>query len=90
MSKENISREFSRKNINETRNYLFEEIIQDELISKNHKNVCRVLNYIEHILILNSTVSGCVFIYDFAFLVGILIGITSSAIVFKICIITTV
>ena len=90
MSKEKISRECSRKNIDETRNYLFEEINQNELISKKHKNVCRVLNYIEHILIVDSTVSGCVFISDFASLVGILIGITSSAIGLKICIITTV
>ena len=67
MSKENISREFSRKNIDETRNYLFEEINQNELISKKHKKVCRVLNYIEHVLDLNSTVSGCIFISDFAF-----------------------
>ena len=41
MSKEKISRECSRKNIDETRNYLFEEINQNELISKKHKNVCR-------------------------------------------------
>ena len=48
------------------------------------------LNYIEHLLILNSTVSGFISIFDFASLVTILIEITSSAIGLKIFIITTV
>ena len=34
----------------------------------------------EHSLILISTIIGCVFISDFAFLVGVSVGITSSAI----------
>ena len=37
MSEENISQEFRLKNINETRNYLIEEINQNELMSKNNK-----------------------------------------------------
>ena len=57
-------------------------------MSKNHKNVYRVLNYIENLLILVSTVTGCISISDFASLVGISIGITSSAIGLKICVIT--
>ena len=36
------------------------------MISKKHEKVCRFLNYIEHLLILVSTVPGCVSIYDFA------------------------
>ena len=37
MSEENISQEFRLKNINGTRNYLIEEINQNELMSKNNK-----------------------------------------------------
>ena len=44
MSGEKISQEFSLKNIDETRNYLTEEINTDELMSKKHKKVSRVLN----------------------------------------------
>ena len=50
--------EFRLKNIDETRNYLSEEINQNELMSKKHKKVYRVLNYIKHLLILISAVTG--------------------------------
>ena len=36
MAEENISQKFRLKNINETRNYLIEEINQNELMSKKH------------------------------------------------------
>ena len=88
MAEENISQEFRLKNIDETRNYLIEEINRNELMSKKHKKVCTTLNYIEHFLILGSTITGCVSISAFASLVGIPIGITSSAIGLKICAIT--
>ena len=88
MTEENICQEFRLKNIYETRNYLIEEINQNELMSKKHKKVYRVLNYIEHLLILISTVMGCISISAFASLVGIPIEITSSAIGLKICVIT--
>ena len=88
MSEENITQEFRLKNIDEKRSYLIQELIQNELMSKKHKNVYRVLNYIENLLILISTVNGCVFISVFASLVGIFIEITSSFIGFKICVIT--
>ena len=48
------------------------------------------MNYIEHLLIAISTIAGCVSISAFASLVGIPIGITSSAIGLKIWVITTV
>ena len=50
--------------------------------------VCTTLNYIEHFLILGSTVTGSVSISVYASLVGIPIGITSSAIGLKIFVIT--
>ena len=88
MPEENISQEFRLKNIDEKRNYLIEEINQNELVSKSHKKVYIVLNYIGHLLILISTVNECVSISAFASLVGIPIGITSSAIGLNICGIT--
>ena len=57
MTEENIRQEFRLKNIDETRNYLIEEINRNELISKNHKKVFRALNYIKHVLILGSIIT---------------------------------
>ena len=54
-------------------------------MSKKYKKICRVLNYIDHLLIAISIFTGYVSSYALAFLVGILIGITSSAIRLKIC-----
>ena len=81
MSKENIIQKFKLENVDETRNYLTEKINQNELMIKKHKKVYRSLNYIEQLLILIS-------FYAFAFLVGIPIGITGSAIGLTTCVIT--
>ena len=78
MPEENIYQEFRLEKIDEIRNYLIEEINRNELMSNKHKKVCRVLNYIDHLLIITSTITGCVSISASAFLVGILIGISSS------------
>ena len=63
------------KNIDETINYLIKEIKLNGLMSTKHKKVFTVLNYIEHLLILASTVTGCVSVSIFASLVGIPVGI---------------
>ena len=63
---EKISQKFKLKNIDGTKIYLIEEINQNELMSKKHKKECTILNYIERLLILNSTVTGCISISDFA------------------------
>ena len=76
------------KDIDKTRNYFVKEINQNELTSKKHNKVCRVLNYIEYLLILISTVTGFFSIFSFTSLVGIPISITNSAIGLKICVIT--
>ena len=89
MSEENLSQEFRLKNIDEIRNYLIEEINQNEFMTRKHKKVCRVLNYIDHSLIAISLITGGVSISVFASLVVIPIGITNSAIGLKICVITT-
>ena len=71
--------------MNETRNYFLKEVKQTELMSKKHKKVCTTLNYIEHFLILASTITWYISISVFASLLGIPIGITSSVIGLKIC-----
>ena len=88
MLEENINQKIRLKKIDETRNYLIQEINQNELMSKKHKKVCGVLNYIERSLIVTSSITGCVYIFAFASLVRIPIGITSSEIGLKICVIT--
>ena len=88
MASENISQTSRLKNINETKNYLIEEINRNKLMSKRHKKVSATLNYIEQFLILASTITGCVSIFSFASLVSIPKEITSSAIGLKIFVIT--
>ena len=44
-------------------------------MNKKHKKVCTTLNYIEYVLILFSTITGCVSISAFASVVGIPIRI---------------
>ena len=80
-----MSQEFTLKNIDETGKYFLKEIEQNELMSRKHKQVSAALNYIELFPILASTISGCISISAFASLVGISIGITSSAMGLKIC-----
>ena len=93
-SEENLSQKFRLKNIYEIRNYLTEEINQNESMSLQslyfilHKKVYRVWNYIEHFLILISTVTGCVLTSAFASLVGIPIEITSSVTELQVFVIT--
>ena len=57
-------------------------------MNRKHKKVCTTLSYIEHSLILASTITGCISISAFSCLISIPIGITSSAIGLKICAIT--
>ena len=81
MVEENISQEFKLKNID----YFLEEIEQNELIFRKHKIFSTTLNNIEHFLFLASTISGCISISGFGSLLGISIGILSSAIGLRIC-----
>ena len=88
MSEENVSQKFRLENIDETRNYLAKQINENVLMSEKYRKVHRVLNYSKHLLILISTVPGCVSISGFAFLVNIPIGNLSYAIGLKFYIIT--
>ena len=74
-----MGQEFRFKNISETINCSLEEIKQNELMSKMHNKVCTTFNYIEHFLILVSTITGCNSIPASSDLVGMPIGIKSSA-----------
>ena len=60
MEGKNIIQEFTLKNIDETNKYLLEEIEENELMSRKLKTVCTNLNYIEHSLILASTITVCI------------------------------
>ena len=52
-------------------------------MSRKHKKFCRVLNYIDHLLTVIATITGFASISAFASLVGIPIGIMSSAVGLK-------
>ena len=57
-----------------------------ELIGRKHKKVDATLNYIENfVIILASTIIGCISICTFTSSLAIPIGVTSSAVPFKIC-----
>ena len=71
MFEEQISQEFRLKSINETGNSSLEEIKQNELLSRKHKQVCTTLKYIEHVLILASSITGCFLVSAFTSLLGI-------------------
>ena len=49
-------------------------------MSREHKIVCTTLNYIEHFPDLDFAVTACISISAFASLLGIPIGITTSAV----------
>ena len=53
-------------------------------MTRKHKKICTNLNYIELFLILSYQITGCISVSAFALLLGISIGIKSSAISFKV------
>ena len=57
-------------------------------MSEKYKKTGKYLNYVENLLILVSTVTDCVSISVFSSLVCVPLGITSSAVGLKICVIT--
>ena len=73
MTEENISQELRLENKDGIRNYFIEEINQNELTSKKYKKDCGVLNYTDRLLILASTITGCILICAFASLVSVFI-----------------
>ena len=45
------------KKIDETKNYLLEEINHNDSMSEKYQKTCKYLNYVEHLPILVSTVT---------------------------------
>ena len=85
---EKASLEFRLRKIDETGNYLLDEIKHNDLMSEKYDKTCKNLNYVEHLLIQASKVTGCFSMSTFASLVAFPVGITSSSIGIKICVIT--
>ena len=65
-----------------------EEIKHNNLVNKKHKKMHTAFNYAVNLLILPSAVGDCVSISAFALLLGIHLGLTSSAVWLKICAMT--
>ena len=74
-----MTQEFRLKDIDKTRNFFLEEIKRNELMSRKHKKFCTALNYIEYFLTVAFTTTGCISISAFTSVIGIPIGIASSA-----------
>ena len=86
-----MNEELRLNKVDEIKSFLIEEKNRNELMSKKHKKVwIRILNYVDHLLILIYTIIGCFLISAFASLVGIPMGITTSAIGLKTFVITAV
>ena len=73
------SLKFRLRKIDDTRNYLSEEIKHNDSMSEKYKKTWNYFNYVEHLLILLLTVIGCGSISAFAWLVFVPVGITNSA-----------
>ena len=54
-------------------------------MSEKDKKACEDSNYFEHFFVFISAISGCVTIFTFSSLVGVNVGIMSSALGLKIC-----
>ena len=86
--KDKYSRRSKYWKIDETRNYLLDEIKHIDLISEKYKQTCKYVNYVEDFLILSLTITGCVSISAFASLFCVSVGIRSSAVEINICAVT--
>ena len=85
MAKENVNLDFRLRKIDETINYILDEIKHNDLMSENDKKVSSALNFCEHFLVFVFPVSGCILISAFASLFGVPVGIARSAVVLNIC-----
>ena len=85
---EEASLDFRLRKIYETRNYLLDATKHNYLMTEKYKKTCKYLTYVEQLLILASTIIGCVSISAFASLACVPLGITSSAVQVKICAVT--
>ena len=77
------SLEFRLRKIDETRSFLLDEITHNDLMGEKYKKACKYLNFVEHLLILVSTIIGCVSLSGFSSLISIPVDITSSGVRIK-------
>ena len=70
----------------ETRSYILDELKHNDLMSEKYKKTYKYQNYVEHLFIIASAITGCVSISAFASIVCVPVEITSSTIGIKICI----
>ena len=82
---EEASAEFRFKKIGEKINYRLDEINYNDLMSEKYKKACKYLNYVKQLVVLVSTVAGCVSVSVFPSLIPLPVFITSSAVAVKIC-----
>ena len=68
--------------------FFYVNISTNDLMSEKYIKTCKYSNYVDHLPILASTVTGCVSISSFAWLIAIPVGITSSVVGIEICTIT--
>ena len=54
---------------------IFDEIKRNDLMSQKYRKQCKYLNYVEHLIILVSTVTCCVSISPFGSLVCVPVGL---------------
>ena len=55
---EEVTLEFRLRKIDETRNYLVEEVNHSDLMTENYKKTCKYLSHVKHLLILVSKVTS--------------------------------
>ena len=76
---------FRFEKMDETWNYILEEIKHNDLMSEKYKKSCKYLNYVQHMFILASTVTDCVCFNFCICFISYYFYITSSAVGIKIC-----
>ena len=87
MKDRKVGLDFRLKN-DERRTCLLKEVERNNFISEKHKNVSRLLNYSQILIVLISVISGFVSSSAFASLLGVVVSIASFAVGLKISVIT--
>ena len=83
---EEASLEFRLTKIDETRNYVLDEIKHNDLLGEKYRNMtCKYSNHVKHLLILGSTITDRVSVSALASLICVLVGILRSTVVIKLC-----
>ena len=59
------------KKVDATRNDILDEVKRNDLMCKKNKKTCKYLNYVKQLLILNSTITGCISVTAFTSLLAI-------------------